>query len=114
MIPNKTEQQILYQNFKFFDLEGAGFCNLKDFIRTNEKIGVVLSHMQDFQDIFNYFDTDHCGVINYKQFCKIIWSILHKTKCYSLSFLRIAIIMISRGNKYSCKFRNNLCNVQKG
>lgn len=75
MIPNKTEQQILYQNFKFFDLEGAGFCNLKDFIRTNEKIGVVLSHMQDFQDIFNYFDTDHCGVINYKQFCKIIFNL---------------------------------------
>lgn len=75
MIPNKTEQQILYQNFKFFDLEGAGFCNLKDFIRTNEKIGVVLSHMQDFQDIFNYFDTDHSGVINYKQFCKIIFNL---------------------------------------
>lgn len=74
MIPNKTEEQILYQNFKFFDLEGAGFCNLKDFIRTNEKIGVVLSHMQDFQDIFNYFDTEHIGVINYRQFCKDIFT----------------------------------------
>ena len=74
MIPNKTEQQILYQNFKFFDLEGAGFCNIKDFIKANEKIGVVLGHIQDFQDIFNYFDTDKIGVINYRQFCKTIFN----------------------------------------
>ena len=59
--------------FKYFDLEGLGFLNLRDFIRANEKIGVVLSNISEFQDIFNYFDTENTGVINYRKFCKNIF-----------------------------------------
>ena len=73
MIPNKTEDQILYQNFKFFDLEGNGFCNLRDFMRTMEKVGVVMNKVTDLQDIFNYFDEEQSGVIDYKTFCKEIF-----------------------------------------
>ena len=42
MIPNKTEEQILYQQFKFYDLESSGFCNLQNFIKANDRLGVVL------------------------------------------------------------------------
>ena len=73
MIPNKTEDQILYQNFKFFDLEGNGFCNLRDFMRTMEKVGVVMNRVTDLQDIFNYYDEEQSGVIDYKTFCKEIF-----------------------------------------
>ena len=37
MIPNKTEEQILYNQFKFYDLESSGFCSLPNFIKTNDK-----------------------------------------------------------------------------
>ena len=78
MIPNKTEDQILYQNFKFFDLEGNGYCNLRDFMRTMEKVGVVMSKVTDLQDIFNYFDEEQSGVIDYKAFCKEIFQMESK------------------------------------
>lgn len=74
MIPNKTEEQIMYQYFKFFDLEGNGYVNLRDFFRANEKIGVVLKSNEEYEDIFHYFDKDHTGLINYRQFCKEMFS----------------------------------------
>ena len=40
MIPNKTEEQILYQQFKFYDLESSGFCTLQNFIKANDRLGV--------------------------------------------------------------------------
>ena len=75
MIPNKTEDYILYQNFKFFDLDSSGFCNLQNFMRANEKIGVVMNKVNDLQEIFNYFDKEKSGVIDYKKFCKEIFNL---------------------------------------
>ena len=73
MIPNKTEEQILLQNFKYYDLEGTGFCNLRNFIKTHERIGVVLSKIKDIEEVFNHFDINHTGIINYKKFCHEIF-----------------------------------------
>ena len=75
MIPNKTEDYILYQNFKFFDLDSSGFCNLQNFMRANEKIGVVMNKVSDLQEIFNFFDKEKSGVIDYKKFCKEIFNL---------------------------------------
>ena len=55
MIPNKTEEQILYQQFKFYDLDSSGFCNLQNFIKTNDRLGVVLPKVENFELIFNFF-----------------------------------------------------------
>ena len=55
MIPNKTEEQILYQQFKFYDLDSSGFCNLQNFIKTNDRLGVVLPKVENFEIIFNFF-----------------------------------------------------------
>ena len=55
MIPNKTEEQILYQQFKFYDLDSSGFCNLQNFIKTNDRLGVVLPRVENFELIFNFF-----------------------------------------------------------
>ena len=70
MIPNKTEDQILLQHFKYYDLEGLGYCNLRNFIKTHERLGVVLPKIKDIEAIFNYYDKDGLGRINYKQFCQ--------------------------------------------
>ena len=78
MIPNKTEEQILNKYFKFFDLEDSNLTNLQNFIKTNEKLGVSLSQMSDLAKIFNYFDKQKKGVINYKEFSNNIFKLKNK------------------------------------
>ena len=68
MIPNKTEEQILYNQFKFYDIESSGFCTLQNFIKTNERLGVVLGQLEDFEIIFNYFADPETSLLNYKKF----------------------------------------------
>ena len=68
MIPNKTEEQILYNQFKFYDIESSGFCTLQNFIKTNERLGVVLRQIEDFELIFNYFVDPETSLLNYKKF----------------------------------------------
>lgn len=80
MIPNKTEEQILLQNFKYYDMDGSSMCNLRNFIKTHERLGVVLSKIKDIEEIFNYFDVKHSGLINYKKFSKEIFELSSKDK----------------------------------
>ena len=60
--------------FKYFDLEGTGLASLRDFIKTVEKIGVVLGKVQDNQEVFNYYDVDNTGFIDYKKFAHNLFS----------------------------------------
>ena len=75
MIPNKTESQILYQQFKYFDLDSTGFCTLQNFIRVQNRIGVVLPRVKDLEKIFQYFCDPETSLLNYKKFCNIIFNI---------------------------------------
>ena len=73
MIPNKTEEQILYNQFKFYDLELSGKCTLQNFIKSNDRIGVVLPDLNDYEIIFNYYADQDSGLLDYKKFIKIIF-----------------------------------------
>ena len=75
MIPNKTESQILYQQFKYFDLDSTGFCTLQNFIRVQNRIGVVLPKVRDLEKIFEYFSDPETSLLNYKNFCNIIFNL---------------------------------------
>ena len=75
MIPNKTDSQILYQQFKYFDLDSTGFCTLQNFIRVQNRIGVVLPKIKDLEKIFNYFSDPETSLLNYKNFCNIIFNL---------------------------------------
>ena len=74
MIPNKTNEQILYQQFKYFDLDSTGYCTLQNFVRVQNRIGVVLPKIKDFELIFNYFSDSESSLLNYKKFCKDIFN----------------------------------------
>ena len=76
MIPNKTDSQILYQQFKYFDLDSTGFCTLQNFIRVQNRIGVVLPKIKDLERIFEYFSDPETSLLNYKNFCNIIFNLL--------------------------------------
>ena len=75
MIPNKTESQILYQQFKYFDLDSTGFCTLQNFIRVQNRVGVVLPKVKDFEKIFQYFCDPETSLVNYKHFCNVIFNL---------------------------------------
>ena len=79
MIPNKTEEQILYQQFKFYDLDSSGFCNLQNFIKTNDRLGVVLPRVENFELIFNFFCDSETSLLNYRKFIREIFNFKSKT-----------------------------------
>jgi hypothetical protein len=82
MQPNITEEQCLVKFFKFFDLHNSGklkylykgLCGPREWIKTLEKLGVVLAKASDIQSLFNYYDREDEGFINYKQFAHNIYS----------------------------------------
>ena len=74
MIPNKAEEQILYQQFKFFDLDSSGLCTLQNFIKANDRLGVVLPKFENFEIIFNYFCEPESSLLNYRKFIKEIFN----------------------------------------
>ena len=73
MVPNKTEEQLFTEQFKYYDLDGFGDCNLPNFIKSNERIGVILSKLGDLEKVFKYFDKYNRGLINYKQLANDIF-----------------------------------------
>jgi Ca2+-binding EF-hand superfamily protein len=52
---NKTNEQIILDNFKYFDLNGNNYCNLNEFIRANERLGIEMRKKDDLVKIFHYF-----------------------------------------------------------
>ena len=72
---NKTNEQIMLDNFKYFDLNGNNYSSLNEFIRANERIGIKMRKKSDFVKIFNYFDKNGSGFINYRIFTKQILDI---------------------------------------
>ena len=74
MIPNKTEEQILYQQFKFYDLDSSGYCTLQNFIKANDRLGVVLPKLENFEIIFNYFSDPETSLLNYRKFIREIFN----------------------------------------
>ena len=78
MIPNKTEEQILYQHFKFYDLDSSGFCSLQNFIKSNDRLGVVLPKVENFEIIFNYFADQETSLLNYRKFIREIFNFKSK------------------------------------
>ena len=78
MIPNKTEEQILYQQFKFYDLDSSGFCSLQNFIKANDRLGVVLPKVENFEIVFNYFADQETSLLNYRKFIREIFNFKSK------------------------------------
>ena len=78
MIPNKTEEQILYQHFKFYDLDSSGFCSLQNFIKANDRLGVVLPKVENFEIVFNYFADQETSLLNYRKFIREIFNFKSK------------------------------------
>ena len=71
---NKTKEQIILDNFKYFDLTSSNYCNINDFIKANERIGVKMPYKDDLYKVFSYYDNNNSGLMNYRIFSKNILS----------------------------------------
>lgn len=67
-----TDEAVLLKAFKYFDLNNNQVCELAEFSKVLEKIGVVLQSQKEAQQIFNHYDKDRSGVLEYKEFCVML------------------------------------------
>ena len=67
-IGNQSEEMILLRAFKYFDLSNTNFCDKQNFIKTVMKIGITGFTENNLSSIFESYDTENAGKINYKDF----------------------------------------------
>ncbi len=58
--------------FKYFDIFDRGTVTFADFMRTVEKIGLYYPP-QVLQPLFEEYDTDQSGYLDYKEFSAIVF-----------------------------------------
>ena len=56
-------------------MDSTGFCTLQNFIRVQNRVGVVLPKVKDFEKIFQYFCDAETSLLNYKHFCNVIFNL---------------------------------------
>jgi Ca2+-binding EF-hand superfamily protein len=49
-----------------------GTCEPHEFSKALEKIGIVVGNKKDIETLFNYYDSDKSGSLDYKEFTAII------------------------------------------
>lgn len=64
---------MLLKSFKYFDLDNSGHVDFNEFIKTVEKIGVVVSSAEELEALFNFYDADQSGSLDYHEFASIVF-----------------------------------------
>jgi len=67
-----TEEACLVKMFKYFDIFDRGTVSFGDFLRTVEKIGLYYAP-HELEPLFNEYDSDQNGHLDYKEFSAIIF-----------------------------------------
>lgn len=67
-----TEEACLVKMFKYFDIFDRGSVSFGDFLRTVEKIGLYYT-AQELEPLFQEYDEDGSGHLDYKEFSAIIF-----------------------------------------
>ena len=58
--------------FKYFDIFDRGTVSFGDFLKTVEKIGLYYTPLE-LEPLFNEYDSDQSGHLDYKEFSAIIF-----------------------------------------
>ena len=67
-VGNQSEEMVLLRAFKYFDLSNTNLCDKDNFIKTVMKIGITGFTEKNLSSIFEIYDTEKTGKINYKDF----------------------------------------------
>ena len=67
-VGNQSEEMVLLRAFKYFDLSNTNLCDKENFVKTVMKIGITGFTEKDLSSVFEIYDTEKEGKINYKDF----------------------------------------------
>ena len=73
-VGNQSEEMVLLRAFKYFDLSNTNLCDKQSFIKTVMKIGITGFKEEDIGSIFEVYDSENSGRINYKDFIGILYN----------------------------------------
>jgi len=69
----QSEQQVLMKAFKYFDLNDNGSVEPDEFAKAIEKIGIQIPTQKDLNMLFNIYDADGSGALDYKEFSSAVF-----------------------------------------
>jgi calmodulin len=68
-----TEETVLMRAFKYFDLDNSGTVSPDEWSKAIERLGVNTIDPSVIASLFNNFDVDGSGYLDYKEFCAILF-----------------------------------------
>jgi Ca2+-binding EF-hand superfamily protein len=68
-----SEETVLLKAFKYFDLNNNGTVEPDEFAKAVEKIGIMIPTKQDLDSLYNIYDKDQSGVLEYREFASEIF-----------------------------------------
>lgn len=69
----QSEEAVLMRSSKHFDYDNDGKLTMGEWFKSIEKIGVVVPSVEDLKRLFQIYDSDHDGMIDYKEFANSIF-----------------------------------------
>ena len=71
MYGGTDEATLINRSFKFFDLDGDGGVSMAEFGKTMEKLGVFIPTSHNLTELFNHYDANGNGVLDYQEFTNV-------------------------------------------
>ena len=68
-----NEETVLLKAFKYFDLNNNGTVEPEEFAKAVEKIGIMIPTRQDLDTLYNIYDKDQSGSLDYREFASEIF-----------------------------------------
>ena len=73
-VGNQSEEMVLLKAFKYFDLSNTNLSDKETFLKAVMKIGITGFTEQNIFSVFDCYDTNNTGKINYKDFIGILYN----------------------------------------
>ena len=73
-VGNQSEEMVLLKAFKYFDLSNTNLSDKETFLKAVMKIGITGFTEQNIISVFDCYDTNNTGKINYKDFIGILYN----------------------------------------
>jgi Ca2+-binding EF-hand superfamily protein len=70
----QSEETLLIKAFKYFDLDNSGECSPDEFLKAVTKLGVTGLDSKQLNEIFNAYDKNRNGSIDYKEFASQLFA----------------------------------------
>ena len=70
---HSSEESQLLKYFKYFDLNNSGTVTVNEFQKVLDKLGVWLGNPKDLNNLFQHYDRDGNGELNYAEFTGILY-----------------------------------------